>query len=131
MEVLFPILIVLFVVGAIIAGYYAKKQRQKLFRGIAGRLGCRYYEDDPFGLSSKHDNHFATLASGSNRYAYNVIAGQWEGRGLHIFDHHYETYSHDKNGRTDASPLPHIPARPSTTSISARSTCVRSTSSTR
>ncbi|MHC4956077.1 MAG: hypothetical protein ACYTGZ_19710 [Planctomycetota bacterium] len=103
MEVLPPVLLVILVIAAIVAaviyGIRARAKRREMFAGIAARLDGRFYADDPFGLSRRHQEHFATLASGSNRYAYNVIKGRWEGRPIHIFDHHYETYSHNKNGR--------------------------------
>ena len=99
MELLLPILLVALVVGAIAFSFYAKAQRQKLFRQIATRMGCRYHEKDPFGIGRRHESGFPTLRQGSNRYAYNVIDGEWEGYAVRIFDHHHETYSHNKNGR--------------------------------
>jgi len=39
------------------------------------------------------------LQQGSERYAYNIISGEHDGRGLLAFDCHYETYSTDNKGR--------------------------------
>jgi len=98
MEILIPILIAL-LIAAVIAGIYGKAQRRKLFRKIATGMGCRYYEDDPFSIARRFEGKFSTLTNGSNRYAFNVIDGEWEGYPLRLFDHHNETYSHSKNGR--------------------------------
>ncbi|NJN14634.1 MAG: DUF3137 domain-containing protein, partial [Planctomycetes bacterium] len=42
---------------------------------------------------------FGEFSTGSNRYAYNVLAGRTGERDLWIFDHHHETYSTDSKGR--------------------------------
>jgi len=78
--------------------YLQKKKRQEAFRALATRLGCRYYIEDPFGLSARYEGHFPTLKQGSRRYAYNVIDGLLDGRRMHLFDHHHETYSTDSKG---------------------------------
>jgi len=94
------------VLGVIVAGlaiyvsWYVREQRRKLLRGIAARLGGRFHADDPFGLADRHERRFATLRQGSNRYAYNVVDAEQDGRRLWIFDHHHETYSHSNNRRT-------------------------------
>ena len=78
--------------------YLAKKKRQEAFRALAQRLGCRYYPDDPFGLSGRYEGNFPTLQQGSRRYAYNVVEGLLDGRPVHLFDHHHETYSRNSKG---------------------------------
>jgi len=94
------ILVVVLVAGlAIWFSWYQTKKRRELMAGIAARYGGRYYRDDPFGLSKRYERLFPTLSQGSNRYAYNVVEGNDAGRTFWLFDHHHETYSHDKNGR--------------------------------
>ena len=91
-----PLIFVVFlvIVGvAIYAGYVAKKRRQETFRALARKLGFRYSIDDPFRLQSRYDSFFPALNQGNNRYAFNVLSGKREGRGIHLFDHHYETTS--------------------------------------
>jgi hypothetical protein len=95
------LLIALFLVVFGVVAYLswlAKRKRQEAFRALAQRLGCRYYPDDPFGLSGRYDAHFPTLQQGSRRYAYNVVAGALDGRPMHLFDHHHETYSRNSKG---------------------------------
>jgi len=99
MEAVFVVLVLLLVGGAIWLGWYLKKKRRELMRRIAGEMGARYYEDDPFGLARRHEDELPELRKGSNRYAYNVVHGDRDGRAFWLFDHHYETYSHGKNGR--------------------------------
>jgi hypothetical protein len=89
----------LVVFGAIAyLSYLAKKKREEAFAALARRLGCRFYVDDPFGLSRRYEGHFPTLQQGSNRYAYNVIDGALDGRRMNLFDHHHETHSTDSKG---------------------------------
>ncbi len=95
------ILVVLFLVVFGVVAYLswlAKKKRQEAFRALAQRLGCRYYTNDPFGLSARYEGHFPTLQQGSRRYAYNVVEGILDGRRMHLFDHHHETYSRNSKG---------------------------------
>lgn len=78
--------------------WYQRKKRREAMQGIAAKLGGRFFAEDPFGLSDRHDGRFPTLRAGSNRYAYNVIEAEWEERPAWIFDHHHETYSTDSKG---------------------------------
>ena len=99
MEVLIIVLIVTLIPLAIWWSWYAKKKRRELMAGIAREMGGRFHEDDPFGLADRYEGQFPTLNTGSRRYAFNVVNGTWEERPFWLFDHHYETYSHNKNGR--------------------------------
>ena len=94
------LVIVLLVVfgGIAYLSYLAKKKREEAFRVLARRLGCRFYPKDPFGLAGRYEGHFPTLRQGSRRYAYNVVEGKLDGRPVHLFDHHNETYSTDSKG---------------------------------
>lgn len=97
-----PIVIVAFLVlFGVVAylGHLAKKKREEAFRALARRLGCRFYPTDPLGLAGRYEAHFPTLRQGSKRYAYNVVDGNLDGRPMHLFDHHHETYSTDSKGR--------------------------------
>ena len=99
MEVLVVVLIVLVAGGAIWIGWYVAKKRRELMMRIAQEMGGRFHKDDPFGLAGRYEEHFPTLRKGSKRYAYNVVQGEWEERPFWLFDHHHETYSHNKNVR--------------------------------
>ncbi|MEM8884779.1 MAG: hypothetical protein AAGD14_11970 [Planctomycetota bacterium] len=99
MEVVAVLFFIGIAVTAIWWSYHAKKKRRELMARIAEQRGARYLAKDPWGLSSVHERRFSTLRTGSRRYAYNVVHGDWETKPFWLFDHHYETYSHDKNGR--------------------------------
>jgi len=71
--------------------------RRQAFALLAARLGLSY--------SPSHDRLMAhrfqfldKLAQGSNRYAYNVLSGDYRGHFVIAFDYHYETHSTDAKG---------------------------------
>jgi hypothetical protein len=99
MEVVGIVLVVAVAGLAFWFAWYQKKKRRELLTRIAAERGGRFYEDDPFGLARRHEDRFSSLKQGSNRYAYNVVYGRAADVDFWLFDHHYETYSHNKNGR--------------------------------
>lgn len=97
MNFIFFGLIAVAIVGFAIYGWYQERKRREAFQQLAQRLGLRYEARDPsyatrFGFLDK-------LRQGSNRYAFNILAGQYEGHAVHAFDYHYETHSTDSKGR--------------------------------
>jgi hypothetical protein len=99
MEVLLILALLLVFGGVAYLAHLAKKKRQEAFRGLARRLGCRYFAEDPFGVAALFETHFPTLRQGANRYAFNVVEGALDGRRMRLFDHHHETYSTNSKGR--------------------------------
>ncbi|HKQ19021.1 MAG TPA: hypothetical protein VJW75_04680 [Candidatus Eisenbacteria bacterium] len=98
MEILAIVAVILVVAGIAYLSYLQAKKRREAFQALAGRLGCRYYQNDPFQLSVRYEAYFPTLAQGAKRYAYNVVEGALDGRRMHLFDHHHETYSTNSKG---------------------------------
>jgi hypothetical protein len=99
MEALLPALAVAAILVLVFwLSWVGKRKRREAMRAIAGELGGRFFEDDPYGLSERHDGRFPALREGSNRYAYNVIHAERDGLPVWIFDHHHETYSTDHKG---------------------------------
>jgi hypothetical protein len=95
------ILIVLFI-GLVVAGVIygaiaARKRREALFE-LATRLGLSFSADHDRELASQF-GFLDKLAQGSNRYAYNVLRGTFQGHEVLVFDYHYETHSTDSKGR--------------------------------
>jgi hypothetical protein len=85
------------VVAGIIFASIAAKRRREAFANLAARLGLSY--------SAAHDRELAEryefldrLAQGSNRYAYNILNGGFQGHAITTFDYHYETHSTDSKG---------------------------------
>ena len=99
MEVVAVVLFIAFAVLVLFFGHWQKKKRRELMQRIAVSMNARFSERDPYELADRHEPRFPTLRTGSRRYAFNVVHGRLEGRPFWLFDHHYETYSHDKNGR--------------------------------
>jgi hypothetical protein len=93
------VLIVLVAVG-LYFGYLQAKKRREALAALAARLGFSLTREDPYDLASRLGAFFPTLAQGSNRYAYNVMAGGRKGHAVHLFDYHHETHSTDSKGRT-------------------------------
>lgn len=86
------VIIVFVVIGAIAAA-----KRRKELMAFAHSNGLTFDPGRDQGMNERFAQ-FDCLRQGSNRYAYNRMAGQWNGRQLLAFDYHYETYSHDSKG---------------------------------
>ncbi len=88
---------VLVVVAAIFGALAAKKRREAL-SALALRLGLRFSPEDDRDLAERFE-FLDHLAQGSNRYAFNVLSGEYQQNEILIFDYHYETHSTDSKGR--------------------------------
>lgn len=85
----------LVIVGAIFGHLQAKKRREQ-FLAIARRLGLGFREHDRT-MGDRY--HFLDpLQQGKNRYAFNILHGQYGGYPVQAFDYHYETESRDSKG---------------------------------
>ena len=96
-----PFIIVIFVVIFVLVavlGYYFRQKRRKEMLAFAQANGLAFDPSQDGSLESRFPA-FDCLSQGSNRYAYNLLRGNWNGRGLLGFDYHYETYSTDSKGR--------------------------------
>lgn len=98
MEYLIVLFLALFIVLAIVGALSASKRRRQLSEWAASR-GLRYSDRTDRGIDDKFPG-FACLHQGSNRYAYNIIDGDWSGRPFLAFDYHYQTTSSDHDGKT-------------------------------
>src|SRR5688572_11878228 len=87
---------VLVVAGIIFASIAAKKRRDA-FANLAARLGLSYSAEHNRELAQRFE-FLDRLAQGSNRYAYNILSGHFQGRHITTFDYHYETHSTDSKG---------------------------------
>jgi hypothetical protein len=95
-----PLLIVGIIALIAVIGVFAYKAEQKrraAFRAWAGANGWSYSHQRNRNIY--HQFRFLDrLNKGSNRYAYHVVRGEWEGRSAIGFTFHYETYSTDSKG---------------------------------
>jgi hypothetical protein len=101
MDSAFPVLIfgafAALVIVLAIFGAIAAKKRREAFALLAARLGLTFSPGRDHSIASRF--HFLDrLAHGSNRYAYNVLSGSYQGGGVLVFDYHYQTESRDSKG---------------------------------
>jgi hypothetical protein len=87
---------VLVVAGIVFASIAAKKRREA-FMMLAARLGLSYSPAHNRELAARYE-FLNRLDQGSNRYAYNVLSGNFQGHPVLAFDYHYETHSTDSKG---------------------------------
>jgi hypothetical protein len=94
---IFGLFAVLMVAGIIYSVIAARKRREEL-SALALRLGLAFSPDNDRELAARFQ-FLDRLAQGSNRYAYNVLSGNYNGDSVLAFDYHYETHSTDSKGR--------------------------------
>ena len=95
------LILILFVVIVIAAAIYAsiaaRKRREELF-ALATRLGLSFRQENDHALAARF-GFLDKLAQGSNRYAFNILSGNYRDHEMLVFDYHYETHSTDSKGR--------------------------------
>lgn len=95
--VIVPVMIVLFIVMAGVSHKKEKERRERL-QACAESMGLYFHPENVHGFEREH-GEFEFLQKGSNRYAHNILSGNWQGREVTVFDYHYETHSTDSKGR--------------------------------
>lgn len=101
MELLIPIIIIVFVVLAVL-GAKQRAERLAALRAFADTHEMRFTEQSDYSFDDRFPA-FSELQSGDDRYAYNLMYGQWGELGFTGFDYHYETESTDSDGKTDTT----------------------------
>lgn len=87
----------LIIAGGVYATIAARKRREAL-QQLALRLGFSFSQDKDYSMAERF-SFLNKLAQGSNRYAYNILGGNFQGHDVLVFDYHYETHSTDSKGR--------------------------------
>jgi hypothetical protein len=98
-QYIFPVLVGLAVIAFMIYKWHADSQRRLEILRWTQSKGLSFDPSQRGGL----DNQFSTfecLKKGENRYAKNLIEGDWQGRKLLAFDYHYEIEHHGSKGET-------------------------------
>lgn len=94
-------LVAVLFIGAIIASavysFIAAQKRREAMLGLATRLGLAFDPGNDRSLPGRF-GFLKQLAQGSNRYATNVLSGNYRQHEIFGFDYHYETYSTDSKG---------------------------------
>ncbi len=82
------------VVAIAIHQHKLEQERMAAMRRFARMWRLRYKVRDR-AFAKQYEPGFKTLRRGTNRYAFNLLRGEHEGRQLAIFDHHYEVKTKD------------------------------------
>lgn len=81
---------VIVVVG--ILGYISARKRREAMGALAARLGLSFYPNKNWDMARRY--HFLDkLRRGSNRYAFNILSGDYQGHEVVLFDYHYQVRS--------------------------------------
>ncbi len=96
MVLIFVLFVLLIIGGAIYSAIAARKRREELC-GFAARLGLNFNPGNDYALADRF-GFLDKLAQGDNRYAFNVISGEYRQNEVLVFDYHYETHSTDSKG---------------------------------
>jgi hypothetical protein len=97
-EVVAIVVVVLLAIGAGIWGHQQAKKRRLAMQAFAAENGLTFSEGRDHSMESRFPV-FKRLREGSNRYAYNVMAGARANHSVCCFDYHYETYSTNSKGQ--------------------------------
>jgi hypothetical protein len=101
MEGLIPVLVVaviILVVVGLVFGHLQEKKRRQALAAWASAHGMSFDPSKDYSFDERFPE-FGCLRQGENRYAYNIMAGEWDSRRFLGFDYHYETHSTDSKGR--------------------------------
>src|SRR5512145_1786506 len=96
--ILIFVLFAAIVIAAIIFGAIAARKRREAMAALALRLGLNYQAAKDHSIADRFA-FLDALARGSNRYAFNILSGVYQGHEVLVFDYHYETHSTDSKGR--------------------------------
>lgn len=97
MPFLIAAVLLIAVIGSIWGAIQARK-RQEGLSALAQRLNLGFAAGENYGIAGRFE-FLKQLAQGDNRYATNVLSGNYQQNEILAFDYHYETYTQTKNGR--------------------------------
>jgi hypothetical protein len=90
-----PLFIVGFVaifIVVLVMGYVSALKRREAMAAVAAKLGLQFMPHKDRYMPRRY-NFLDKLRRGSNRYAFNVLSGSYQGHEVLIFDYHYKTGS--------------------------------------
>jgi hypothetical protein len=96
MPFVFVAVVVIVIIGAIFNAIAQRKRREGLFE-LAQRLNLDFRGGQDFDILGRF-GFLKQLAQGDDRYAVNVLSGNYRQNEILAFDYHYATYHTDKNG---------------------------------
>ncbi|OHB78068.1 MAG: hypothetical protein A2Z25_24685, partial [Planctomycetes bacterium RBG_16_55_9] len=90
-----PLVIVVFIAIAVVAmilGYLSTLKRREAMMAVATKLGLSFNYSKNREIARGY-KFLDKLRRGSNRYAYNILSGSYQGHEVILFDYHYQTGS--------------------------------------
>jgi len=75
-----------------VLGYISALKRREAMAALASRLGLRFDPGKDRYLARRY-RFLDKLRRGSNRYAYNILSGNYQGHDVTVFDYHYQVRS--------------------------------------
>jgi LemA protein len=91
MPIVFGVVVVIFIMGSIYGAIQARKRREGLFE-LAQRLNLDFDAGRDCKIPERF-NFFKQFTQGSDRYAANVLSGNYQQNEILAFDYHYTTSS--------------------------------------
>jgi hypothetical protein len=90
-----PLIIVGFIALIVVLGvfgYVSARKRREAMATLAARLGLSFEPNKNWDIARRYC-FLDKLRAGSNRYAFNILSGNYQGHDVTIFDYHYRTGS--------------------------------------
>ena len=90
-----PLIVVGFIAVVVILGvlsYIRAWKRREAMSAVAAKLGLRFAPAKDRDMARRY-RFLDKLRKGSNRYAFNILSGSYQGYDLILFDYHYQTGS--------------------------------------
>jgi len=90
-----PLIIVGFIALIVVLGvlgYISTRKRREAMATLAAKLGLCFDPGKDWDIARRY-SFLDKLRVGSNRYAFNILSGNYQGHDVTIFDYHYRTGS--------------------------------------
>jgi len=90
-----PLIIVGFIALIVVLGvlvYISARKRREALAKLAAMLGLSFEPNKNWDIARRYC-FLDKLRAGSNRYAFNILSGNYQGHDVTIFDYHYRTGS--------------------------------------
>ena len=79
-------------IAVVVVGIISARKRREAMMALAARLGLRFEPAKDRDIARRY-KFLDKLRRGSNRYAFNILSGRYQGHDLTVFDYHYKTGS--------------------------------------
>ena len=84
--------VVALIAVVVVIGYILNKRRREAMAALAARLGLQFNPRKRRDLAQRY-RFLDKLRRGSNRYAFNLLSGNYQGHDVMMFDYHYQVSS--------------------------------------